>query len=125
MFKTKRPPPSVQTAAERRQERAFRMIRAPNEIEVMRRYDVFVGDDLAGHAQISNKPEEGEPPDTRYVTIVVVEEQFRRRGLATKLYDTIEEDLASKGLRLVESQHQDDGGGIKEFWQKRVSSRTL
>src|SRR5947209_19878695 len=99
------------------------MIRAPDEIEVMRCYEIFVGDDLAGVAQISNKPEEGQPPDTRYVTIVDVKEQFRRRGLATKLYDAIEEDLASKGLRLVESQYQDDDGGIKEFWHNRKTCR--
>src|SRR5256885_15638985 len=48
------------------------MIRAPDEIEVMRRYEIFVGDDLAGVAQISNKPEEYQPADTRYVTIVDV-----------------------------------------------------
>src|SRR5438477_9826111 len=99
------------------------MKRAPNEIEVMRRYDVFVGNDLAGHAQINNKAEEYQPPETRYVTVVEVKEQFRRRGLATKLYDAIEEDLASKGLRLVESQYQDDDGGIKEFWQNRKTCR--
>jgi ribosomal protein S18 acetylase RimI-like enzyme len=91
------------------------MIRAPNEIEIMCRYEVFVGDDLAGFAQLSNKPEEGQPTDTRYVTIVEVFTQFRRRGLATRLYEAVEEHLAIRGLRLVRSQHQTDDA--EAFWK--------
>jgi ribosomal protein S18 acetylase RimI-like enzyme len=91
------------------------MIRAPDEIEIMCRYEIYVGNDLAGFAQISNNPEDGQPLDTRYVTILKVDPKYRRRGLATRLYQAIEEHLALRGLHLVESQHQTDEA--KAFWR--------
>jgi ribosomal protein S18 acetylase RimI-like enzyme len=90
-----------------------------NRTESKRCYRAFVDRAFAGSAQVSDQPEEGQPADTRYVTVVSVEEQHRRRGVAKHLYDIIEKHLNRRGLRLVESQHQDDDGGIKEFWQNR------
>jgi ribosomal protein S18 acetylase RimI-like enzyme len=95
-----------------------------NGTESKRCYRAFVDDVFVGSAQISDQPEEGQPADTRYITVVVVPEEYRRRRVAKHLYDIIEEHLTERGLRLIESFHQDEDGGIKEFWQNRKKRRS-
>ena len=98
------------------------MIRSTDDIEVMCRYEVIVDGKVAGFAQISNTPGEGQPTDTRYVTIVKVKRQYRRRGLATRLYQAIEEHLKLWGLRLVRSEFpSEDALAFWNYYERRRS----
>jgi GNAT superfamily N-acetyltransferase len=76
-----------------------------------------------GYLMVSRFQLDGHPPDERAPWKAVVAEEFRRKGVATKLYDTAERWLLGQNLKLV------PGLGLEtycvsddayKFWLKRA-----
>jgi ribosomal protein S18 acetylase RimI-like enzyme len=93
----------------------------PSELTILRCYEIQIRDESGeiktiGRAQISDSADDGQEPDTRYVTVVKIDKDYRRQRIATRLYRLIEADLAARELRLVKSNHQTDDA--VSFWKK-------
>lgn len=58
-------------------------------------------------------------PDARHIHKSGIDGQFRRRGVATLLYDTAAAALKQDGLRLVPSPENILSDDALEFWKKR------
>ena len=93
---------------------------SPDEIEISEIEDgvyvAYVRGKPVGKAIVNITHEPNHPPDTRSIFKVAVYPEYRRRGVARKLYQRIEQDLRKQNLRLLPSNAQTDDA--KAFWKR-------